>query len=60
MACAQRAWWDFVSYDPRFPADNPRFPQFFIKRVARDEEAIARMEAEARAFLAEIDALLAA
>ena len=44
MACAQRAWWDFVSYDPRFPDAL----QFFVKRVMRDDRAIARMEAEAR------------
>ena len=50
MACAQRAWWDFVRYDPRFPDDL----QFFGKRVMRDDEAIARMEAEARDWLAEL------
>lgn len=50
MACAQRAWWDFVSYDPRFPDAL----QFFVKRVMRDEEAIARMEAEARDWLDEL------
>jgi hypothetical protein len=55
MACTGRAWWDFVSYDPRFPADDPRWPQIFIKRVERDDEAIARMEAEARDFLAELE-----
>jgi putative phage-type endonuclease len=56
MACAERAWWDFVSYDPRFPSDM----QFFVRRVARDEAAIARMEDEARAFLAELEMKLKA
>jgi YqaJ-like viral recombinase domain len=56
MACAQRAWWDFVSYDPRFPDGL----QFFIRRVERDEEAIARMEAEARDFLDELGGKLLA
>ena len=60
MACAgpSRHWWDFVSYDPRFPADNPRFPRLFVKRVERVDEVILALEAEARAFLAEIDELL--
>jgi hypothetical protein len=56
MACAQRAWWDFVSYDPRFPDGL----QFFIRRVERNEEVIARMEAEARDFLDELGGKLLA
>ena len=55
MACSGRAWWDFLSYDPRFPEGL----QFFVKRAYRDEEVIALMEAEASAFLAEIDEKLA-
>jgi hypothetical protein len=51
MACAQRAWWHFVSYDPRFPNGL----QFFISKVQRDEAVIAAMEAEARAFIAELE-----
>jgi hypothetical protein len=56
MACAKRAWWDFVSYDPRFPDGL----QFFIRRVERDDEVIARMEAEARDFLSELGGKLLA
>lgn len=56
LACTGRAWWDFVSYDPRFPEPL----QFFLKRVDRDEAVIATLEAEALAFLADIDAMLAA
>ena len=51
MACSGRAWWDFVSYDPRFPEGL----QFFQQRVLRDEAAIARMEAEAIARLDELE-----
>ena len=37
MACTGRQWVDFVSFDPRMPADM----QLFIKRVVRDDKAIA-------------------
>lgn len=50
LACTGRAWCDFVSFDPRMPADM----QVFIKRVPRDDEAIATLETEVRAFLAEV------
>jgi len=56
MACTGRAFWDFVSYDPRFPPGL----QFFVKRIERNEEAIATMEYEARVFLVDIEAKLAA
>lgn len=52
MACTGRQWCDFVSYDPRLPEDF----RIFIARVERDDEAIAQMETEVVAFLAEIDA----
>ena len=51
MACSGRAWWDFVSYDPRFP---PHL-QLFIKRVERDEQAIKTAEANAIKWLADLD-----
>ncbi len=51
MACCGRAWCDFVSFDPRLPAEM----QMFVQRVARDDEFIAELEREARLFLAEID-----
>jgi len=54
LACSGRAWWDFVSYDPRFPDGL----QFFQRRVMRDEAIIASMESEARAFLAELEGKL--
>jgi hypothetical protein len=57
IACSGRAWWDFVSYDPRFRDDRL---QFFQRRVMRDEAVIASMEADARAFLAELEGVLMA
>jgi putative phage-type endonuclease len=56
LACSGRAWWDFMSFDPRFPEGL----QFFIRRVERDDAVIASMEAEARAFLAELEEKLKA
>lgn len=56
LACTGRAWWDFVSYDPRFPMPL----QFWSKRVHRDDKAISLLEDEARAFLAETDAIVEA
>lgn len=56
LACAGREWIDFVSFDPRFPPDM----RLFVKRVERDDEKIAALEAEAIAFLAELDGKLAA
>jgi putative phage-type endonuclease len=55
MACTGRKWCDFVSFDPRLPAEM----QSFIKRVPRDAVMIADLEKEVRAFLSEIDATLA-
>ena len=50
MACTDRAWCDYVVYDPRMPAKA----QLFIKRVERDEAFIAEMEAEIIKFLGEV------
>lgn len=55
MACCGRAWCDFVSFDPRLPAEM----QIFVQRVRRDDEFIAELEREARLFLAEIDKTIA-
>lgn len=51
MACTGRKWCDFVSYDPRMPANM----QLFIKRVQRDDTMIADIKKEVTAFLAEVD-----
>lgn len=50
MACAQRQWCDFVSFDPRLPPEM----QLFIKRVDADKEEISRIEAAVEQFLIEI------
>jgi putative phage-type endonuclease len=55
MACTGRQWCDFVSFDPRMPANM----QLFVVRVLRDDKAIAEMEDEIRKFLAEMEAKLA-
>ncbi len=56
MACTGRAWCDFVSFDPRLPAEL----QIWIRRVPRDDAAIASIEEETVAFLAELDGRIAA
>ena len=56
MACTGRQWCDFVSFDPRLPDEM----QLFIRRVDRDDEMIAEIEREARAFLAEIETKMSA
>lgn len=50
MACTGRAWCDFVSYDPRLPAEL----RLFTRRIDRDDALIADMEREIEAFLAEV------
>lgn len=58
MACAgpSRHWWDFVSYDPRFIDPELRL---FVKRVERVDDEVMKLEAEAIAFLGELDGKLA-
>jgi len=51
MACAERDWCDFVSYDPRMPEGL----QLFIKRVPRSNLYIAELEGEVIQFLREVD-----
>jgi putative phage-type endonuclease len=51
MACTGRKWCDFVSYDPRMPEGM----RIFIKRVERDNIAIAELEREVITFISELD-----
>jgi len=51
MACTGRAWCDFVSFDPRLPAEM----SLFIRRVPRDVSMILDLEGDVAAFLREID-----
>jgi putative phage-type endonuclease len=54
MACSERQWCDFVSYDPRLPKKL----QLFVRRLERDNSRVAEMEAEVEKFLAEADELI--
>ena len=51
MACTNRAWCDFVSYDPRLPEHL----RMFVKRVERDDAYIKMLEGEVTKFLAELE-----
>lgn len=51
MACAQRQWCDFVSFDPRIRQDL----QLFVKRVEFDASYVAMLEEEVIKFLKELD-----
>ena len=42
MACAEREWWDFASYDSRLPEKL----RIFIVRMPRDETRISEIERE--------------
>ena len=51
MACTDRKWCDFVSFDPRLPENM----QLFVKRVMRDQSTIIELEREVEKFLFELD-----
>ena len=51
MACTERSWCEYVSYDPRMPAEM----QLYVRRVYKDDAAIREMEREVMTFLAEVD-----
>ena len=51
MACAQRQWCDYVSFDPRIRQDL----QLFVKRVEFDASYVAMLEEEVNLFLKELD-----
>jgi hypothetical protein len=55
MACTGRKWCDFVSYDPRMPEKM----QLFIKRIERDNVAIAGLEREVVNFINELESKIA-
>ena len=52
MACTGRKWCDYVSYDPRLPANM----QLFVQRLFRESLEIEMLETEVEKFLAELDA----
>jgi len=55
MACTGRSWCDFVSFDPRMPAQH----SLFVQRVDRDDARISELEGQVAEFLAEIDGKIA-
>ncbi|WP_103730208.1 lambda exonuclease family protein [Novosphingobium sp. HII-3] len=55
MACTERDWCDFVSFDPRLPEEM----RMHVRRVQRDAELLAEIEAEVTKFLAEVDEAVA-
>lgn len=55
MACADRQWCDFVSFDPRMPEGM----DVWVKRIERDAAKVAELEEIVAEFLAEVDATVA-
>lgn len=55
MACTDRKWCDFVSYDPRMPEEM----RMFVVRLDRSEAQIAEIAGCVVDFLAEIDGKVA-
>ena len=51
MACTGRQWCDFVSFDPRLPAEL----QIKTIRFKREEAAITALEGDVMEFLREVD-----
>lgn len=51
MACTNRLWCDFVSYDPRVPEAL----QYFEIRYERDDSYILEIESEVNKFLDELE-----
>ena len=51
MACTNRPWCDFVSFDPRLPERL----QLLVVRVPRDDDYIKMLEQEVTIFLRELD-----
>lgn len=55
LACTERSWCDFSSFDSRLPLRH----QLFTVRVYRDEARIKEINDGVEAFLGEVDALIA-
>lgn len=50
MACTDRAWCDFVSFDPRMPGEM----QLFVRRLRRDDAAIRDLTEQVGIFLSDV------
>jgi putative phage-type endonuclease len=55
MACYEREWWDFMSFDPRIKDERLRS---FIRRLYWSENEICKIEAEVSRFNDEIETAL--
>jgi putative phage-type endonuclease len=55
LACTQRQWCDFVSYQP----DMPEEMRLIVIRLHRCDDTIAELEAEVAKFLTEVETRLA-
>lgn len=53
LACADRVWGDFVSFDPRMPDGR----QIFIRRLFRDDALIEEIAKEVSAIDREVEAI---
>lgn len=51
MACTGRHWCDFVSYDPRLPAEH----NLCVIRFKRDDEKVKELELAVKEFLEDLD-----
>lgn len=51
----QRQWWDFVSFNPKFPSGL----DLYVQRVTRDEAVIARIEQDCLEAWAEVGKTIA-
>jgi hypothetical protein len=51
IACTEREWWDFASYDPLMPEEL----KLYVQRVPRNDTLIAEIETAVIQFLSEAD-----
>lgn len=51
LACTEREWWDFVSFDPMMPEEL----KLFVQRIPRDDRVIADIEQHVVEFLLEVN-----
>jgi len=54
MACAERQWCDFVSFNPKM---QDKELQLYIRRINRDDKLISAIECEVEQFLQELNEL---
>ncbi|MEW8178576.1 MAG: lambda exonuclease family protein [Candidatus Thiodiazotropha endolucinida] len=55
MACTERKWCDFVSFDPRLPEEY----QIFVRRIEIDVSRVKELEDGVTIFLAELEEMIA-